>query len=56
MNKEITDIEFYGTIKQRYYGNYCNMCRELDIEIVSYFSFKLKDYKKIKQLFKQRKC
>ena len=33
---------------QKYYGGYCNMCRELNIEPVPYHSFNMVEYERVK--------
>lgn len=39
-------------ITQMYYGRYCEMCRKLDIDILPYHEFTLKEYEKIKKQLK----
>lgn len=40
-------------IKQQKYGNYCQICRELNIEPKSYTSFEVRDLEKFKITLKE---
>ena len=42
-------------IKQSYYGGYCNMCRDLGIEIKPYHSFEFEDHEEVKKLMKKKR-
>lgn len=44
----------YRDYKQSRYGNYCSLCREMNMEIKSYDKFTIEDIKVLKMLRKEK--
>lgn len=41
-------------VKQQYYGGYCEMCRNINMEILPYHAFTFEIYNELKKFLKEK--